>query len=163
MRKAFLFTVAMILAGTATAQVRLPVIVPLRGSAQGRPVPLVGLDALRADFITRSGSDLVYFAGDSTVLSAQSRTTLGFQAQWLRQHPEVLVRIEGHADVTDTRDHALGVGARRAQEVRDNLILMGVPAAQISVTSWGKEKPGPARAQTVLVNTILPPAVAPGN
>ena len=162
MRKAFLFAVAMVFAGAATAQVRLPVIVPLRGSAQARPGPLIGIDALRADFIARSGSDLVYFTGDSAVLSAQSKATLSYQAQWLRQHPEALVRIEGHADVTDTRDHGLAVGARRAQEVRDYLILMGVPAGQVSATSWGKEKPGPARTQTVLVRQLLPSPAAEG-
>jgi peptidoglycan-associated lipoprotein len=151
MPKALLLAMAMAFAGAATAQVRLPVIVPLRGSAQRPAPPLAGIDALRADFIARSGSDLVYFTGDGAVLSVPSMTTLGFQAQWLRQHPEVLVRVEGHADVTDTRDHALAVGARRAQEVRDYLILMGVPAAQLSATSWGKEKPGPGRTQTVLV------------
>jgi peptidoglycan-associated lipoprotein len=69
----------------------------------------------------------------------------------LRQHPEVLVRIEGHADLGDTRDHALAVGARRAQEVRDYLVLLGVPSAQLSATSMGKERPGPPRAVTVLV------------
>jgi peptidoglycan-associated lipoprotein len=155
MRKAFLFAVAMTLAGVASAQVRLPVIVPLRGPTQSRAQPpappLVGVDALRADFIARSGSDLVYFAGDSVLLSPQAKTTLAAQAMWLRQHPEVTIRIEGHAELSDTRDHALAVGARRAQEVRDYLILMGVPAAQMSATSWGKERPGPARAVTVLV------------
>ncbi len=150
MRSAFLFAAAVTLATTVSAQVRLPVVVPLRGSGQ-RPAPLVGIDALRADFIARSGSDLVYFSGDSAVLSAQSKATLGAQAQWLRLHPEALVRVEGHADITDTRDHALAVGARRAEEVRDYLILMGVPPAQLGATSWGKQKPGPARTQTVLV------------
>jgi peptidoglycan-associated lipoprotein len=163
MRKVLLFAAAIISAGAASAQVRLPVIVPLRGSAQARPGPLAGIDALRAEFIARSGSDLAYFSGDSVLLSPQSRATLGAQAQWLRLHPEVLVRIEGHADVTDTRDHALAVGARRAQEVRDYLVLMGVPAPQLSITSWGKDKPGPARTQTVLVGVIPPPVAPPRN
>ena len=160
MRKALLLGMALICAGAATAQARLPVIVPLRGSAQGRPLPLAGIDALRADFLARSSTDLVYFAGDSAALSVPSRNVLAAQAQWLRLHPEVIVRIEGHADVTDTRDHALALGARRAQEVRDVLILMGVPPAQLSITSWGKAKPGPARVQTVLV--ALVPGVVPG-
>ena len=152
MRWAFLFAAAVTIATTVSAQVRLPVVVPLRGSGQRPAPPLAGIDALRADFIARSGSDLVYFSGDSAVLSAQSKATLAAQAQWLRQHPEAIVRVEGNADTTDTRDHALAVGARRAQEVRDYLILMGVPPGQLSITSWGKEKPGPARTQTVLVS-----------
>jgi peptidoglycan-associated lipoprotein len=151
MRKRVLLALALTVAGAASAQVRLPVIVPLRNPAQSPAAPLVGIDALRADFIAKSGADLVYFAGDSVVLSAQAKTTLAAQAMWLRQHPEVTVRIEGHAELSDTRDYALAVGARRAQEVRDYLILMGLPPAQVTATTWGKERPGPARAVTVLV------------
>ena len=73
------------------------------------------------------------------------------QAAWLRRHPEVVVRIEGHGDPRDTRDHALAVGAARAEEARNYLVLLGVPAAQVSTTSWGKERPGLGRAVTVLV------------
>ena len=51
----------------------------------------------------------------------------------------------------DTRDHALAVGARRAEEARSYLVLLGVPAAQVSTTSWGKERPGLGRAVTMLV------------
>jgi peptidoglycan-associated lipoprotein len=113
----------------------------LRRRAPAPPAPvLMGIDALRADFIARTGSDKVYFGGDSSGLTPQATATLSAQAQWLRQHPEVVVRIEGHADPSDTRDHALAVGARRAEEVRNYLILMGVPPAQLTTVSWGKER-----------------------
>ncbi len=112
--------------------------------------PLTGIDALRADFLAHAGANTVYFASNSAILGAPAKATLQAQALWLLQHPEVPVRIEGHADPSDTRDHALAIGARRAEEVRDFLVLMGVPAAQLSVMSWGKERPGPPRAITVL-------------
>jgi peptidoglycan-associated lipoprotein len=105
------------------------------------PVPvLIGIDALRADFLAKTGSDIVYFGGDASVLTPQAQVTLQAQAAWLRQHPEMVVRIEGYADASDTRDHALAVGARRAEEVRSYLVLLGVPAAQLTTLSWGKEK-----------------------
>ena len=136
------------LASTASAQLRLPTVVP-RGA---QPPPLVvGIDALRADFLARTGSATIYFGSDSVGLGAPARATLAAQATWLLQHPEVMVRIEGHGELSDTRDHALAMGARRAHEVRDYLVLLGVPAAQLSTTSWGKERPGPPRAVTVLV------------
>jgi peptidoglycan-associated lipoprotein len=136
MRRAILFLAAIGLSAAASAQLRLPTIIP-----RGPPPPaLVGIDALRADFVARSGSAIVHFGGDSSVLTPPARATLAAQAQWLRQHPEVVIRIEGHADQSDTRDHALAVGARRAQEVRDYLILLGVPAPQITTLSWGKER-----------------------
>lgn len=112
---------------------------------------IVGIDALRADFLAQTRSDTVFFGTDSVVLSPQAKATLAAQALWLRQHPEVLVRIEGHADSNDTRDHGLAVGARRAEEVRQYLVLMGVPAPQVTAVSMGKERPGLPRAQTVLV------------
>ena len=78
------------------------------------------IDMLRADSPRRAGSDIVYFGGGTAQLvAARRRPTLAAQARWLRQHPEVAVRIEGHADRGDTRDHALAIGERRAEAVRD--------------------------------------------
>jgi peptidoglycan-associated lipoprotein len=140
----------LLLAGLATtAAAQLP---GLRKYAPAPATPvLTGIDALRADFIMRSGADAVYFGQDSGMLGVPAKTTLAAQAQWLLQHPEVVVRIEGHGDANDTRDHALAMGARRADEVRSYLVLLGVPAVQLSTTSWGKERPGAGRAVTVLV------------
>ena len=79
-------------------QRRLPVIIPF-GRSQPAPLPqLTGIDALRADFLAHSGRHTVYFGSDSAILGAPARPTLQAQALWLRQHPEVVVRIEGHAD-----------------------------------------------------------------
>ena len=114
--------------------------------------PLLGIDALRADFAATTGGTSVYFAADTAILSPLARTVLAAQAAWLRRHPEVVVRIEGYGDGGDTRDHALAVGARRAAEARDYLLLLGVPAAQVSITSWGKERPGLGRTVTILVS-----------
>jgi peptidoglycan-associated lipoprotein len=149
--------IAAVLAPTGSfAQLRVPSVVQrVLPGARGNPQPvLTGIDALRADFRLRSGSDTVYFGGDSALLSAPARTTLAAQAQWLRLNPAVVVQIEGHADAADTRDHALAVGARRAEAVRQYLILLGVPAAQVSAVTFGKERAvgaANARAVTVLV------------
>ena len=139
-------------ASAAAAQVRVPSVVQrvIPGARPQQPV-LVGIDALRADFAARSGSDRVYFIGDSAILTPQARATLAAQAAWLRQHPFVVVRVEGHAVLSDTRGHALALGARRAEEVRNYLILLGVPAAQLTSMSWGKERPGAPRVETILV------------
>jgi peptidoglycan-associated lipoprotein len=150
MRRALILLNAIVLAVPATAQRRLPVIIPL-GRSQPAPPQLTGIDALRADFLAHAGADTVYFGSDSAIPGAPAQATLQAQAMWLRQHPEVMVRIEGHADSSDTRDHALAMGARRAEEVRNYLVLLGVPAAQLNAMSWGKERPGPPRAVTVLV------------
>lgn len=149
MRKTIVLLTLAAFAGTAQAQ--LPFL-SKRGptAATNQPV-LQGIDALRADFAAQSGGTTVFFGAESTGLGLPARTMLGAQAVWLRRHPEVLVRIEGYGDSGDTRDHALAVGARRAEEVRTYLVLLGVPAAQLTATTWGKERPGLGRAVTVLV------------
>lgn len=145
MRRLILLCALAAVAGSASAQ--------LPGLRKREPAPpvLQGIDAARADFLAKSGADTVYFGLDSAVLGAPARATLAAQAQWIRMHPDVVVRIEGYGEPSDTRDHALAMGARRAQEVRDYMVLLGVPAAQLGVTSLGKERPGAPRAVTVLV------------
>jgi peptidoglycan-associated lipoprotein len=153
MRLSFLFAgVALLSTVAASAQLRVPTIIQraIPGTRPQAPV-LQGIDALRADFLARSGSATVYFGSNSAQLGAPAKATLAAQGQWLLSHPEIVVRIEGHGDAGDTRDHALAVGARRAGEVRDYLVLMGVPVAQLSIVSWGKEHPGAGRAVTILV------------
>lgn len=147
-----------LLAGATAAQAQLPFLAK-RGTTP-QQVPLQGIDALRADFIARSGSDTIYFGGSSSVLGPPAAATLQAQATWLRQHPEVAVRVEGYGDAGDTTDHSLATGARRAEEVRDYLVLLGVPAEQLTTTTWGKERPGSPRAVTVLVSAPLTPPAA---
>jgi peptidoglycan-associated lipoprotein len=146
-RKTLLLIALVSLESAAAAQ--------LPGLRRRDPVPAVPvqqpLDVLRADFGAQSGGTTVYFTGNSAALGPQAKTILSGQAAWLRLHPEVTVRIEGHGDSGDTRDHALAIGARRAEEARNYLILLGVPAPQVSAMTWGKERPGAPRAVTVLV------------
>jgi peptidoglycan-associated lipoprotein len=145
MRK--LLLLALLIAVPASAQIP-----GLRRREPMPPVPMQNpIEMLRAQFAASSGSTSVYFAPGSAQLTAAQTTTLVAQAMWLRQHPEVSVRIEGHGDPTDTRDHALALGARRAAEVRNYLILLGLPGAQISAMTWGKERPVPPSAVTTIV------------
>ncbi len=124
----------------AAAQVlRVPVLrVPQRGQP---PPPPPTIEMLQGDMIANAGSDLVYFAGNGHGLDSAAQATLTAQARWLRANPWVRARIEGHADDRTPRDTALAIGERRATAVRDFLVLQGVPAAQLAITSWGKERP----------------------
>lgn len=151
--KPLLLLAALVVPAAASAQVRVPPVVRrvLPGQRPQDAPLLQGIDALRADFTARSGSTMVYFGANSAGLGAPARPTLAAQAQWLLANPQVIVRIEGYGDPADTRDHALAVGAGRADAVRDYLVLLGVPAAQMTSVSFGKERAGVGRAVTVLV------------
>ena len=124
----------------AAAQVvRIPP-VP-RGGPRGQPPPPVTIEMLQADLVAKSGSDTVYFAGSGHGIDAAGQATLVAQARWLLANPAIRARIEGHADDRSPRDYALAIGERRADAVRDFLVLQGVPAAQLTTISWGKERP----------------------
>ncbi|HUE78686.1 MAG TPA: OmpA family protein [Sphingomicrobium sp.] len=143
MRRAFLAAVALLTLGSGTivgAQVlRLPI--PRIGPRGQPPPPPVTIEMLQADLVARSGSDTVYFAGSGHGIDAGGQATLVAQARWLLANPAIRVRIEGHADELSPRDFALAIGERRADAVRNFLILQGVPAAQLTIISWGKERP----------------------
>jgi len=157
MRKQILIAAALI---AAPASAQLPFLAK-RGAPPQVPVQSP-IEVLRADFAAQSGGTTVYFSPGTAQLTVQARTILTGQAAWLRQHPEVAVRIEGRGDPTDTRDHALALGAVRAAEARDYLILLGTPSAQVTTMTWGKERPGPPSATTVVQDLGGAPAVAAG-
>jgi peptidoglycan-associated lipoprotein len=154
---------------SALAQIRLPVIFPLGRSdappPPNAPVAPMSAGALQADLVVKSGSDTVYFAPRGSDLDANAMATLRAQARWLLANPFVLVRLEGHGGPRDSRDYALAIGDRRANAVRDFLVLQGIAPQRISVISWGKERPGSVRigpsivaAGPRVVTTVQPPA-----
>src|SRR6185437_927996 len=116
MRKPVLLLAALI---AVPASAQLP---GLRRRAPPPQVPVQNpVDVLRADFAAQSGGTTVYFANGSAELTPQAKLLLQAQAAWLRQHPDVAVRIEGHGDSADTRDHALALGAERRHDDRSAL------------------------------------------
>lgn len=110
----------------------------------GTDPSLLPLPTLQADLVAQAGSDTVRFDRDSYVLNEAARATLTKQAAWLQARPTVRARIEGHADVRQTRDYALALGERRASTVRNFLLAQGVAPQQLTAVSWGKERPAVA-------------------
>lgn len=105
------------------------------------PGPVLALPVLEADFRAKAGSDTVLFERDSYVLSAEAQGVLDRQALWLAARPWLRASIEGHADTRQTRDYALALGERRATVVRNHLLARGVMPHQLSILSWGRERP----------------------
>jgi peptidoglycan-associated lipoprotein len=92
------------------------------------------------DFVVNVG-DRVFFDTDSSELSAQARTTLDKQAQWLGNYSQYSFTIEGHADERGTREYNIALGARRAETVREYLTSRGVAPQRMRTISYGKERP----------------------
>ena len=83
----------------------------------------------------------VYFAFDSSILSEDTKMILDANAEFLKGHPSIQVQIEGHSDERGGIQYNLALGERRAQSVKDYLVSLGVASKNMSVISFGKEKP----------------------
>ncbi len=85
---------------------------------------------------------VVYFAFDSSEITAQSASVLNQHASLLSTNPTAEVLIAGHTDERGSREYALG--ERRAQAARNYLAAQGVAANNIRVISYGEERPAVA-------------------
>jgi peptidoglycan-associated lipoprotein len=83
----------------------------------------------------------VFFAFDNSTISASYQDMLAAHASYLSQHPEVKVTVEGHADERGTPEYNIALGERRAEAVSKYIQALGVQADQISIVSYGEEKP----------------------
>lgn len=92
------------------------------------------------DLVVNVG-DRVFFGYDQYDLTAEARTTIEHQAQWLKTYPSVTVMIEGHCDERGTREYNLALGEKRATAVRNYLVANGVEASRLQTISYGKERP----------------------
>ncbi|HEY1096539.1 MAG TPA: peptidoglycan-associated lipoprotein Pal [Alphaproteobacteria bacterium] len=99
-----------------------------------------GTPGSQEDLVAQAG-DRVFFALDSSDLSAEGRATLEKQAQWLKTYANTSVTIEGHCDERGTREYNLALGERRANSVKNYLVSLGVDASRVNTISYGKERP----------------------
>lgn len=83
----------------------------------------------------------IYFEFDKYSLTAQSTEILNKNAEWLKQHPDVLVQIEGHCDDRGTTDYNQVLGENRAMGTKKYLISLGVSPDQLYTISYGESKP----------------------
>lgn len=86
-------------------------------------------------------SMVIYFEFDSSEVRAQDQEVVARHAMELVENARAQVRLEGHADERGSREYNIGLGERRAQAVRQMLMIQGVPASQISTVSFGEERP----------------------
>jgi peptidoglycan-associated lipoprotein len=83
----------------------------------------------------------VFFDYDRFTLRNEAKATLEANVRWLRDENGIKVLIEGHCDERGTLAYNLVLGERRAQSVKRYLQELGVPASQVHITSYGKERP----------------------
>ena len=88
-----------------------------------------------------NNSLIVYFEFDSSDIRADFDDMLAAHGRYLASNANESVRLEGHADERGSREYNIGLGERRAQSVRQILLLQGASASQLSTVSYGEEIP----------------------
>lgn len=83
----------------------------------------------------------VYFEFDNSRIQSRFAEALRAHAEYLKAHPDVRLRLEGHTDERGTREYNVALGERRAESVEKALTLSGASADRISTLSFGEEQP----------------------
>lgn len=84
---------------------------------------------------------VIQFDFDKSVIKPEFTSILLAHAAYLVEHPAKSVTIEGHADEKGTPEYNIALGERRAVAVATYLEGMGVASNQLSIVSYGEEKP----------------------
>jgi len=103
--------------------------------AASTPITDEEMETLQANFLR------VHFEFDRAVLTEDARQALKENAAILLGHRDVSVKIEGHADHWGSDIYNLALGQRRGETVRTYMLNYGVDSSQLSVISYGEERP----------------------
>jgi peptidoglycan-associated lipoprotein len=88
-----------------------------------------------------AGLQDVFFGYDEWTLSDSGREALNHNAKWLHEHPESVLKVEGHCDERGTTDYNMVLGDKRSKSARTYLTELGISPKQIGIVSYGKERP----------------------
>lgn len=86
-------------------------------------------------------SNSVYFPFDVDAVQPSDRNIIQAHGAYLSKNSTAKVRVEGNCDERGSTEYNLGLGQRRANNVRKALILAGAKDGQIETVSYGEEKP----------------------
>ena len=121
--------------GTQDASARVTVTRPQPVQQQEQPPSLTD-----QQLFDRDVKD-AYFDYDSFEVRQQDASILQADGQFLNQHPNWKITIEGHCDERGSTEYNMALGDSRAQSAKQALVSAGVSANRLNTISYGKEKP----------------------
>ena len=107
----------------------------LRADLEGAEIERVG-EGIKITF--REG---IQFDINSSQLRDASRTNLNDLAETLKKYDDTNILIEGHTDITGSREHNMGLSEDRAESVADYLESLGVAQKRIKTEGYGPDQP----------------------
>lgn len=82
-----------------------------------------------------------YFPFDVDAVQAADKPMVQAHGEYLGKNAARKVTVEGNCDERGSSEYNLGLGNRRANNVKKMLVLSGAKAAQVDTVSFGEEKP----------------------
>jgi outer membrane protein OmpA-like peptidoglycan-associated protein len=79
--------------------------------------------------------------GTAEISGADPIPTLEEVAQIMKDHPEIVVEVQGHTDNVGTDENNQVLSEKRAQAVKDYLVRKGVPADRLQTAGFGESRP----------------------
>lgn len=101
----------------------------------------VNLDSVDSKGYTL-GNNIIYFEYDKyEVNNEQDKEIIKKYSDYLKKYKKASIRIEGHADERGSRAYNLALGEKRAETIKEIMLINGVSAEAIEVVSYGEENP----------------------
>ena len=83
----------------------------------------------------------VYYDYDSAIIKDEYKPLVTAHSRYLTQNRAAKIAIQGNTDERGSREYNIALGQRRADSVKQMMILLGVQEAQVETVSFGEEKP----------------------
>ena len=83
----------------------------------------------------------IYFDFDSSALQPMAREVLQRKADFLFEHADASIILEGHCDERGTEAYNIALGDRRAESAKAFLVDIGIDPSRMTTISYGEERP----------------------
>jgi peptidoglycan-associated lipoprotein len=101
------------------------------------------MDEGRAEQAATAAAGLrdIFFGYDSWTISEEGREVLSRNAAWLKTHPAVQLKVEGHCDERGSSTYNFVLAEKRAKVIMNYLTDLGINRGRLIAVSYGKERP----------------------
>lgn len=83
----------------------------------------------------------IFFDYDSNIVKDEFKPLVTAHARYLAQNADAKMTIQGNTDERGSREYNIALGQRRADSVKQMMLLLGAKESQIETVSFGEEKP----------------------
>jgi peptidoglycan-associated lipoprotein len=99
--------------------------------------PMQAFERMRSALTVTS----VYFDFDKSVIKPDQVLAITENGNLANAHANDYVTLQGNCDERGSREYNLALGQRRADAVKQRLLLLGIPETRVETVSFGREKP----------------------